>query len=187
MIREKLNAFPIQYLPIDDLIPNPINPRFIKDKRFKKLVKSLKDCPALFDARPCICSNRTGQLIILGGNQRWAAAKQLEYKLVPTIIMSGLTEDEEKEIAIKDNGEFGEWDFDILKNDWLDKPLDDWGIELEVKGDIAGKLHQEEMKLKPFNKVHVLISVDVKNVYKIANLIEKLKLIQGVEIEQSAN
>lgn len=147
MIREKLNAFPIQYLPIDDLIPNPINPRFIKDKRFKKLVKSLKDCPALFDARPCICSNRTGQLIILGGNQRWAAAKQLEYKLVPTIIMSGLTEDEEKEIAIKDNGEFGEWDFYILKNDWLDKPLNDWGINIpeDFNFDINIPEHNKEI------------------------------------------
>ena len=98
-----------QYLPINNLIINPNNPRLIKDANFKRLVKSLKDCPSLFDARPCICSDRTGELIIMGGNMRFLAAKELQYKEVPVIIMSGLTEAQEKEIVIKDNGDFGEF------------------------------------------------------------------------------
>jgi hypothetical protein len=120
----------IIYLPIGKLKPNPDNPRLIRDANFKRLVKSLKDCPQLFDARPCICSDRTGDLIVLGGNMRLMAAKELKYSEVPVIVMSGLTPDQEREIVVKDNGEnFGEWDFDLLAN-WSDEPLKDWGVDL---------------------------------------------------------
>jgi DNA modification methylase len=61
---------------------------------------------------------------------RWRSAKELKWKEVPVIIMPGLTEAQEKEIAIKDNGDFGEWDFDVLANSWGDLPLDDWGVNL---------------------------------------------------------
>jgi len=119
----------IIYLPVDKIKLNPDNPRLIRDAGFKKLVKSLKDCPQLFDARPCICSDRTGELIILGGNMRYLVAKELKYKEVPVIIMSGLTPDQEREIVIRDNGSFGEWDFDLLAG-WDDLPLDEMGVDL---------------------------------------------------------
>ena len=121
----------IIYLPIGKLKPNPDNPRLIRDANFKRLVKSLKDCPRLFDARPCICSDRTGDLIVMGGNMRLRAAKELKYSEVPVIVMSGLTPEQEREIVVKDNGEnFGEFDFDLLANNWSDEPLKDWGIDL---------------------------------------------------------
>jgi len=120
----------IQYLPIKDIKLNPTNPRLIKDDNYKRLVKSLEDCPGLFDVRPCICSDRTGELVILGGNMRYRAAKELKYKIVPVIVMKGLTEAQEKEIVIKDNGDtFGDWDFDLLSG-WDDLPLADWGVPL---------------------------------------------------------
>lgn len=122
--------YKIQYLPISHLILNKDNPRLIRDANFKRLIKSLRDCPELFEARPCICSNRTGKNVIIGGNMRYLAAKELKYKEVPVIIMAGLTPDQEREIAIKDNGEtFGEWDFDLLSG-WDDLPLADWGVDL---------------------------------------------------------
>jgi DNA modification methylase len=121
----------IKYLPINELVINPDNPRLIRDVGYKRLVKSLKDCPELFDVRPCICSNRTGQNVILGGNMRYMAAKELKYKKVPTIIMDGLTPEQEREITIKDNGtEFGEWNLDLLSATWDDLPLVDWGVSL---------------------------------------------------------
>jgi hypothetical protein len=61
---------------------------------------------------------------------RWRSAKELKWKEVPVIIMPGLTEAQEKEIAIRDNGAWGEWDFDVLANSWGDLPLDDWGVDL---------------------------------------------------------
>jgi len=117
-------------MPIDQLKVNPDNPRMIRDKGFKRLVESLTGCPELFQVRPCICSNRTGENIILGGNMRFEAAKKIGYTEVPCIIMDNLTEEQEREITIKDNGtEFGEWDFDLLSG-WDDLPLIDWGVDL---------------------------------------------------------
>jgi hypothetical protein len=126
----KMQDYDIQQIPMSQLHVNPKNPRLIKDAAFRHLVKSLADCPELFNARPCICSDRSGKNIILGGNMRYMAAKELKYKTVPAIIMSGLTEAQEREISIKDNGTFGEFDYDILSNEWSDLPLDEWGIKL---------------------------------------------------------
>ena len=123
--------FKIEYLTPDKLKVNPSNPRLIKDTAFKSLVKSLEECPSLFDARPCICSDRTGDLVILAGNMRFLAAKELKYKKIPVIVMHGLTEAQEKEILIKDNGTtWGEWNFDLLANEFCDFPLKDWGVDL---------------------------------------------------------
>lgn len=140
--------YKIQYLPIGQLVLNPENPRLIRDAGFRRLVKSLKDCPELFDARPCICSNRTGKNVIMGGNMRYLAAKELKYKDVPAIIMSGLTEDQEREIVIKDNGEtFGEWNMDLLSSSWSDLPLADWGVDLPE--DWLGGVAQEPQDAEP--------------------------------------
>ena len=122
--------YKIQYIPIEEIRYNPSNPRIIRDDAFKRLVKSLQDCPSLFDARPLLCSDRTGYLVVIGGNMRLRAAQELKYKQVPVIKLSGLTVDQEREIAIKDNGTFGEWDFEALANEWSELPLSEWGVPL---------------------------------------------------------
>lgn len=124
------DTYKIEYLPVGAVHLNEKNPRLIKDEAFKRLVKSLQETPDLFRARPLLCSDRTGRLVILGGNMRYLAAKQLKYTEVPVIIMKGLAEDQEKAIIIRDNGAFGEWDFSVLASAWSDLPLEDWGIEL---------------------------------------------------------
>jgi hypothetical protein len=127
---ESKDTYEIEYLPISKVHLNEKNPRLIKDDAFRRLVKSLRESPALFRARPLLCSDRTGRLVILGGNMRYLAAKELKYPEVPVIVMKGLTEDQEKAIIIKDNGSFGEWDFSILASEWADLPLEAWGVEL---------------------------------------------------------
>jgi ParB-like chromosome segregation protein Spo0J len=119
----------IEYLSTDQVKLNPDNPRQITKAKMAVLVKSLQDCPTLFDARPLLISTRTGENIIIGGNMRYRAAKQLQYDKVPCVILPELTEAQEKEIAIKDNGSWGEWDYDILANEWSDLPLNDWGVD----------------------------------------------------------
>lgn len=170
----------IIYLPIGKLKPNPDNPRLIRDANFKRLVKSLKDCPQLFDARPCICSDRTGDLIVLGGNMRLMAAKELKYSEVPVIVMSGLTPDQEREIVIKDNGEnFGEWDFDLLAN-WSDEPLKDWGVDLPedwLKGD-------EEIEQQGLNKDNMEL-LNSFSVYHPA--INKVRSCRFLSVRRFAN
>lgn len=179
----------ITQLPISELIVNPSNPRLIKDSNFRLLLKSLVDCPDLFNSRPCICSNRTGKNIILGGNMRYLAAKELNYKTVPTIVLSGLTEAQEKEITIKDNGNFGEWNFDVLANEWGNLPLENWGIEelIALKGGDVEKIEQQKVELRPFKKVHFLISAEMSAVCDILEALEEIKKTIGVEIEQSSN
>ena len=118
------------YRKISDLKKLPGNPRIIRDKQFKTLCDSIRDNPEYFKARPCILSNRTGELVIIAGNQRYEAAKFLRLKEVPTYLIEGLTEAKEREIVIRDNISNGEFDMDTLANSWSDLPLDSWGVDL---------------------------------------------------------
>lgn len=120
----------IVHLPINRVHVNKKNPRVIKDEAFKRLVKSLRESPELFRARPLICSDRTGEFIILAGNMRYLAARELKRSNVPVFIMRGLSEAQEKAIMILDNGIFGEWNFSVLVREWSSIPLGDWGVKL---------------------------------------------------------
>ena len=120
----------MQYIELSKLKKLPNNPRIIKDHQFKTLVKSIEDNPDYFEARPIICSDRTGELIIIAGNQRYEAAKSLKLKSAPVHILSGLTEGREREITIRDNVLNGEFDFDILANEFDESDLSEWGINL---------------------------------------------------------
>ena len=120
----------MQYRKLAELKKLEGNPRIIRDKQFKTLCQSIKDNPDYFEARPCILSNRTGELVIIAGNQRYEAAKFLKMKEVPTFLIEGMTEAREKEIIIRDNISNGEFDMDCLANNWADLPLTDWGVDL---------------------------------------------------------
>jgi hypothetical protein len=120
----------VEWFPIGKISPHPGNPRAITQKDFDSLVKSIEEDPGLFHARPLLLSDRTGELIIIGGDKRFRAAKKLGWKTVPGIILSGLNELDEKRILIKDNGKWGEWDWDMLANNWVGLPLSDWGTPI---------------------------------------------------------
>ena len=121
----------MEYRKLTELKKLPNNPRIIRDKQFKTLCDSIRDNPKYFEARPLILSDRTGELVIIAGNQRYEAAKSLKLKEVPTYLIEGLTEAKEREIIIRDNISNGEFDWDILANDgWDDLPLADWGVDL---------------------------------------------------------
>lgn len=126
----------ITYRKPSELSPLDTNPRRISDKDLEVLAKSIKDNPDFFEARPLILSDRTGNLVIVAGCQRFRAAKSLKLKKVPTILLSGLTEAREREITIRDNVSNGAWDFDILKESWMDLPLTDWGANVPDLSDI---------------------------------------------------
>ena len=118
-------------MKLSELKTNPKNPRLIKDDRFKKLVKSIEDFPKMMELRPIIIDNEN---MILGGNMRFKALKELKYKEIPDNWVKRadtLTNVEKKEFIIKDNVSFGELDFDILANEWNDLPLDDWGLDIQ--------------------------------------------------------
>lgn len=120
----------VEYRPIKDLKELPGNPRIIKKDQFEKLKQSIKDNADYFEARPIILSDRTGELVILAGNQRYKAAKAIGLKEVPTILLPNLSEEREKEIIIRDNVENGDWDWDALANEWDAMKLADWGVPM---------------------------------------------------------
>ena len=106
---------------------NPNNPRLIKDDKFKKLVKSIQDFPEMLDIRPIVVNS---DMVILGGNMRYKACKEAGLKEVPVIIADNLTEEQQREFLIKDNTSGGEWDFEMLANEWDSEQLADWGLDL---------------------------------------------------------
>lgn len=118
------------YRKLSELHELPGNPRRIKKDQFEKLKKSLTDNADYFEARPIILSDRTGELVIIAGNQRYKAAKAIGLQQVPTILLEGLSEEREREIVIRDNVENGDWDMDALANEWNSQDLLDWGVEL---------------------------------------------------------
>lgn len=98
-----------EYLSLSELVKLENNPRTIKKADFEKLKTSIKSNPDYFEARPIICSDRTGKNVILGGNQRYEAAKSLGLVEVPVIVLHGLDEAREREIVIRDNVNNGDW------------------------------------------------------------------------------
>jgi hypothetical protein len=113
---------------INEIKLNPNNPRLIKDDKFKKLVQSIKDFPEMLDIRPIVVNK---DMIILGGNMRFRACKEAGIKEVPVII-TDLSEDKQREFLIKDNTSGGEWDWDMLANEWDQEELETWGLDLPV-------------------------------------------------------
>lgn len=111
---------------ISDIKLNPNNPRLIKDDKFKKLVQSIKDFPEMLSIRPIVVNK---DMIILGGNMRYRACKEAGIKEIPVII-TDLPEDKQREFLIKDNTSGGEWDWDMLANEWDTDELQEWGLDL---------------------------------------------------------
>ena len=117
----------MERVDIKQVRPNPDNPRFIKGNKFEKLVKSIKEFPQMLDLRPIVVNQ---DMIVLGGNMRLKACEEAGLKEVPIIFADNLTPEQEKEFIIKDNSSFGEWDWDLLANEWNTDQLDDWGLDI---------------------------------------------------------
>jgi DNA modification methylase len=116
---------------INQIKPNPKNPRTIKDERFEKLKKSIQDFPDMLNKRPLVCFTDTdNKFVVLGGNMRLKAAKDLGLKELPIILADEWTEEQKAEFLIKDNVGFGEWDWNELNNDWDTEQLEGWGLEV---------------------------------------------------------
>tara|TARA_R110002096_G_scaffold128867_1_gene277429 strand:+ start:80 stop:685 length:606 start_codon:yes stop_codon:yes gene_type:complete len=116
-----------QQVKIHKVKGNANNPRIIKDHKFKKLVKSIQEFPEMLKLRPIIVDE---DMIILGGNMRWKASKEAGLKEVWIEVAEGLTEEQKQEFIVKDNVGFGEWEWDILGNEWDSTKLEDWGLDV---------------------------------------------------------
>jgi ParB-like chromosome segregation protein Spo0J len=139
---------------ISEVKPNPKNPRIIKDVKFNKLVTSIKEFPDMLNKRPLVVfTDVDNKYVVLGGNMRLKACKEIGLKEIPIIIADEWTEEQKNEFLIKDNVGFGEWDWDSLANEWDAEKLDDWGLDIPIFKD-------NEIELKD-------LSSTIDNLYRI--------------------
>ena len=117
----------MKLIDIQSIKENDHNPRFITESKFKKLVKSIKEFPDMLNIRPLVVDEN---MVVLGGNMRLKAMKEVGLKKVKIIQVKNWTEKQKNEFIIKDNVGFGQWDWDLLANDWLDQNLSDWGLDI---------------------------------------------------------
>lgn len=151
----------------------PKNPRFVKDDKFKKLVKSIEENPEMLGYRELLVYPHGGKYIVIGGNMRLRACKQLGYKEVPCkVLPQDTTIEQLKAYTIKDNSGFGEWDFDLLANEWDTELLDSWGVDLPVD-DVCPDDFGEDFSLPegdkaPFQQMSFTLADDQAEVVKQA-------------------
>ncbi len=126
-----------------------MNPRKISDSQFKILCKSIQDNISYFEARPIILSDRTGEFIVIAGNQRYKAAKHLKLKKVPIYLMKDLSLEQEKEIVIRDNISNGDWDWDILNTGaWGEiSDLEEWGLDIPKEFQVEAEAVEDDYEI----------------------------------------
>ncbi len=158
----------MQSVPINSIRNNPINPRLVNKAKFEKLKKSIQEFPQMLELRPIVI-NEDG--VILGGNMRYKALVELGYEEVPVIVASYITKEQENEFIIKDNLGFGDWDWDILANEWDSVELEDWGLDVWQNEDDI-KNNSDDMSDKILETFK--IEVELKNEKELEVLYDKL-------------
>ena len=132
------------YKKLTDIKPNPDNPRVIRDENFKKLVNSIKEFPEMLDLRPIVVNK---DMVILGGNMRFRACQEAGYKEVPITIADGLTPEQEREFIIKDNVSGGDWDWEILANEWDESKLNEWGLDVPEWDTVEAEAEEDNFEV----------------------------------------
>ena len=153
---------------------NPKNPRIIKDDKFKKLVKSIKDFPEMLEKRPIIVDE---ELMVLGGNMRLKASAEAGLKEVWIDVADGWTQEQKDEFVVKDNVNFGEWDWSILANEWDSVEITEWGLDVwQNEDDIKEEVYSKNINIptyEPKNKKPII--TDLFDTKKADELITKIK------------
>ena len=128
-------------MKLSEIRENPKNPRLIKDENFQKLVRSIQEFPEMLEARPIVVNP---DMIVLGGNMRLKACKAAGLQEAPVYVASW-EESKANAFIIKDNVGYGEWDWDILANEWDAAELDEWGLDVwQPQEDVVKAFKEEE-------------------------------------------
>jgi hypothetical protein len=169
-----------QQVKINTVKSNPNNPRIIKDAKFQKLVQSLKDFPEMLEKRPIVVDEN---MVVLGGNMRLKASIEAGLKQVWIDVAEGWTDEQKKEFVIKDNASFGDWDWDILANEYDPTDLSNWGLDVwqpdeEVDYSILNgldDLEEEVEKLERNVKTAIQIEFQSKDYEEAKKIIDDLR------------
>lgn len=115
----------------------PKNPRIIKDERYEALKKSIEDDPEMLQLRELVAYDNNGELVVILGNMRYRAMKELGYKDAPVKVLPAETDAKKLRAYIqKDNIAFGQNDWDLLGNEWDIEELQDFGLECDFLTDL---------------------------------------------------
>jgi ParB-like chromosome segregation protein Spo0J len=142
----------IKEINIKEIKPNPNNPRVLKDDKFKKLVQSLKDFPEMANVRPIVVNT---DMIVLGGNMRLRAMQEAGWKKAPVQIVDWGIE-KQNEFIIKDNVGFGEWDWDVLANEWNESELTEWGLDIPIFKDAEDELKDLSREIDNLYRIEII-------------------------------
>lgn len=173
---EKTTLVQSVMLPLSKIEPNkgqieglPKNPRLIKDGKFEILKKSIEEDIEMTALRELLVIEHNGKYVIIGGNMRYRAMKDLGIKEAPCKIIPADTDVERlKAYIIKDNAGFGEWDWDDLANEWCDEPLSDWGVDV-WEAEEEGEGEELNLQLSPL----ATLVADDSGVFQVAFIFEK--------------
>ena len=143
----------MKLVKINSIKTNPKNPRLIKDDKFKKLVKSIQEFPQMLELRPIVVDENN---IILGGNMRYKACIEVGLKEIFILKAENLTEQQKDEFIVKDNVGFGEWDWDILANEWDTDKLTDWGLDLPIFKDDENELKDLSSTIDNLYRIEII-------------------------------
>ena len=157
----------------------PKNPRILKDDKFIKLKKSLEDDPEMLELREVIAYDNNGELIVICGNMRLKALKELGIKEVPTKILPTKTTVEKlKAYTIKDNVSFGDHDFEMLANEWDVEQLEEWGLDVPKNKELNEEdLFDINLPFYTPSEIQPEIN-ELANLDKTKQLIEKIDLLE---------
>ena len=141
---------------ISEIKPNEHNPRDITEDKFAKLVKSIQDFPQMLEVRPLVIDEDN---VVLGGNMRLKALQKAGVTEVPVEQVINWTEEQKKEFIIKDNIGYGEWDWDMLANEWDKDELEDWGLELHIEEDEELEAEEDDYEMPPEDQIETDIVI----------------------------
>ena len=179
---------------------NPNNPRIIKNDKYRKLVQSIKDFPEMLKLRPIVVDEN---MMILGGNMRWKASRDAGLKDVWIEIAEGLSDEQKEEFIVKDNVNFGEWDWDVVANQWETGKLKEWGVDLPVLDERLEVINGEEPEIEITEEIleehnYIVFTFDnkldwqvvkdifdIKTVYKLNKKMERKgvgRVRKGIEL-----
>jgi hypothetical protein len=158
---------------INEIKPNPNNPRLIKDHKFKQLVKSIQDFPQMLELRPIVIDENN---MVLGGNMRLKACLEAGLTDVPVIHANNLSEEKKREFIIKDNVSFGSHDWSELANNWDVDLIQEWGLDIigfDNVEDLGEGFNLPDGDKSPFQQITFTLADEQAT--QIKNAIEEIK------------
>jgi len=199
-------------IQLKEITPNKKNPRFIRDEQFEKLKRSVAQFPAMLEKRGLAVRKQGKKWEAIGGNMRLRALTDLQGEMsnperfmesygigkreiqilqtyfsagIPCIDCSDFTPEEVQRFVIADNVPFGEWDTEVLANEWDTDDLGEWGLEFEFEQP------EEEEKESVYTKKKKPIiynprgeQPDIKSLYDRAKAESLLLHIEQAEIPE---